>query len=527
MTGEPASADALLALAGQRAGAGDMTAAMSSLRRAAAIEPTLWTAWHSLATVHRTRPGGSLALTSQRRAYVLGATSPLCLLQLATLEALDGNADAARMHLAASLDAEPELARYVPNDVVMAAARAERIHAAALLAEYIVTRDPALEGAPEALHFARARLTKTAGDVRDVIRRWSASGNPAYHPVDADRHRRTPGHVLIRGWGTGFWAEIFHVANNVAFAEISGRTPHVYWGEEVRYRGAGCTNAWEQYYEPLTPIATVDLERAATSVFPRFWTPGTLFGSDAYRHIRPLAGNPRGIGALAALNRSEALVVADGFVDIGDVLAWTPAGHPWASVPLLDILREIFSRFRLKPSVSDIISGLASQLFSGPTIAVHARSQSLGKNHEALEGREITLGSYFPQLDRWVAADPAAKLFVLTDSEGAIAAFGERYGRARIVTLDRARIPLETDGYAGRDLPRTSDVGFDKSIDGYRLGLEVLADAYLATWCDRFIGDGASSVSCAVLTLKRWRDEDVFLIRRNVYLERRHWKSLA
>jgi hypothetical protein len=191
------------------------------------------------------------------------------------------------------------------------------------------------------------------------------------------------------------------------------------------------------------------------------------------------------------------------------------------------VLREIFGRFRLKTKVSEIVSGLASTLFSGPMIAVHARSQSLGKNLEALEGREISLASYFPQLDIWLAINPAAKLFVLTDSEGAIAAFGERYGHTRVVTLDRARIPIDQDGYAGRDLPRTSDVGFDTSIDGYRLGLEVLIDAYLAARCDRFIGDGASSVSCAVLNLKRWRDEDTFLIRQNVYLERRHWKSLA
>lgn len=432
------------------------------------------------------------------------------------------------MHLKAALEAAPHLARYAPNEVVMAAVRSGQVSTAAILAEDIVARDPALAGAPEALHFARARLAKTTSEVREVVRRWSASRVPAYHPVDADRRQRDPGYVLIRGWGTGFWAEVFHVANNVAFAEIAGRVPCVYWGEEVRYRGAACANAWEQFFEPLSPIPFGELERAAVSVFPRFWTPRTLFSSEPYRHIETFRGNTLGIGALGALNRAEALIVADGFVDISDVLAWTPAGHPWASMSKLEVFREIFtSRFRLTSEINAVVSDLAAKVLSGPTIAVHARSQSQGKNYEAMEGREITLAPYFSQVDLWLDADPAAKLLLLTDSRGAVAAFGERYGRARVTTLERARLPNHQDSYAARDLPKASDVGLDMSLDGYTLGLEVLVDAYLAARCDRFIGDGASSVSCAILNLKHWRDDEVFLIRRNVYLERAHWKTPA
>lgn len=527
MTGDPNLADSLSALASQRASAGDMASAMSLLRRAAALDPVPWTTWHSLATLYRAQPGAPSALASQRRAYALGATGPLCMLQLAILEALGGSADAARTHLAAALDAAPDLAKHVPNDVVMATVRSGRFLESAMLAEDLVARLPGLDGAPEALHFTRARLARTASEVAAVVAGWGTSRDRALHPTDAERRRRAAGHVLIRGWGAGFWAEIFHVANVMAFAEITGRIPSVYWGEEVRYRGTAHANAWDQYFEPLSPVDRAELERAAVDVLPRSWKPETLFGSDPYRHIKALRGNPLGMGPLAALNRSESLIVADGFVDIGDVLAWTPEGHPWASMPTLDVFREIFARFRLKPEVNGIVSGLASKLLSGPTIAVHARSQSQGKNLEALEGREISLEMYFPQVDCWLEADPAAKLFILTDSEGAIAAFGERYGLARVVTLERARIPGAQDGYAGRALPRFSDVGFDMSIDGYGLGLEVLVDAYLAARCYRFIGDGASSVSCAVLNLKRWPNEDTYLIRQNVYLERRHWKTLA
>lgn len=504
-----------------------MASALSLLRVAAALEPERWTTWHSLGTVHRAQRDDTLALISQRRAHILGADNPLCRLQLTILEALGGHSDAARAHLRATLDAAPDLAKYAPNDVVMATARAGKTLTAALLAEDLVVRLPALAGAPEALHFTRARLAKTAGDIQNVIARWGTGSGP-YHPDDAQRRQRAPGYVLIRGWGTGFWAEVFHAANNLAFAEITGRIPFVYWGEEVRYRGAACTNAWEQFFEPVAPIDLAELERAGAGVFPRSWTPETLFSSEPYRHIGAFAGNPLGIGALSALNRPEPLVVADGFVDISDVLAWTPAAHRWASLPKIDVFREIFSaRFRLKPAVSEAISALASRLFSGPMIAVHARSQSQGKNNEALEGLAVTMELHFAQTDRWLDADRRARLFLLTDSESAVAAFRERYGPARIVTLDRARVSKEQDSYAGLGLPRVSDVGFDMGIDGYSLGLEVLTDAYLAARCDRFIGDGASAVSCAILNLKRWPDEDVFLIRQNVYLERCHWKTPA
>jgi hypothetical protein len=51
-------------------------------------------------------------------------------------------------------------------------------------------------------------------------------------------------------------------------------------------------------------------------------------------------------------------------------------------------------------------------------------------------------------------------------------------------------------------------------IDGRRLAIEVIFDAYLAARCDAFVGDGASGVSNAVCRLKAWPEGTVTLFRR-------------
>lgn len=59
-----------------------------------------------------------------------------------------------------------------------------------------------------------------------------------------------------------------------------------------------------------------------------------------------------------------------------------------------------------------------------------------------------------------------------------------------------------------------------RSSDGYRLGVEVLIDAYLAARCQWFVGDGASGVSCAIAHLKEWPSDALHLVRQNVFAER-------
>lgn len=224
------------------------------------------------------------------------------------------------------------------------------------------------------------------------------------------------------------------------------------------------------------------------------------------------AGNRQGISGIAALNRSEPIAVADGYVEMADVLSWAAPAHPLAGTDALSAFRRMFAdRIRLRPELAEAVRASARELFAGQVaIAVHFRAQHVFKERELLEGRSLTFADYFSVVDAWLQREPVAKLFLISDFMGAVEAFRRRYG-ARLIAQNRIRL-----SDAGR-----IDVGLDLQTDGTSLAREVLMDAYLAASCDYFVGDGASGVSCSISFLKSWPPERLALLRQNVLVNRR------
>jgi len=143
-------------------------------------------------------------------------------------------------------------------------------------------------------------------------------------------------------------------------------------------------------------------------------------------------------------------------------------------------------------------------------MGLHYRARQPHKAAESLERQSLTIEAYFDHADRFVAAHPDGRLFLLCDLIPTVDAFQARYGD-RVVFLPRQRMAEASH----------QDVGFDQTLSGHRLALEVLEDAYLAAECDYFLGDGASGVSCSIAVLKDWPEGRMRLLRRNVFQERR------
>jgi hypothetical protein len=453
-----------------------------------------------------------------RRAGACGGDKQTLAGKAFALEASAGSLDRAESLLDDLLNGDAD-ALDAALTVVFDLAAKVRIADAAILTEGMVRRCPDYWPATSYLHLLRCHIAKSADDVGRVRRRWGRSGR--FHPVDLDRQRTGPGYLLIRGYDVGFWGEVNHVATNMALADIVGREPVVYWGREVRYRIGDEGNAWPLFFEPVSSATEPQVEQAAAALFPGYWTREALLGSE---HVSAREtptefgprmqhrGNKDGSGGLAALGRPEPVAVADAYADMCDVLAWAAPQHPLANAEPLAVYRDIFAR-RIRPRAELIerVNRLRAELFGdAPSIAVHTRGH--GKPGESLEGAASGQGAYFAVLDRWCAEQPSAQIFLLTDVTDAVSAFRQRYGN-RLVTLDAARISVA-------EVKRLGDVGSDADQDGYRLGIEVLIDAYLAACCDRFVGDGASGVSCSIVHLKDWPAADLHLVRRNVFAER-------
>ena len=203
-----------------------------------------------------------------------GEPDALNLLGLLALGTETAGVAAALIGRAIVLDGQAALFRFNLGNVLSSAGRTED---AARTYERALDLQPGHEGAARNLGVARVHLATSPEAVARSRRRWGTADDATYHPIDARRRAESgPGHLLIRGWGCGFWGEVNHVAVQLALAEIMGREPIVYWGSELRYRAPGIENAWEAYFEPVSGVDMAAIEGQRPACFPGQWATGNL-----------------------------------------------------------------------------------------------------------------------------------------------------------------------------------------------------------------------------------------------------------
>ncbi|MBM3547334.1 MAG: hypothetical protein FJX54_10290 [Alphaproteobacteria bacterium] len=477
----PVTAETLLeilrsAVAEHRLGRG--AEASARYRQVLALEPSVADAWHLL---------GLLASDAGRAG-------------IATL--LVGRA--------ITLDERAVLYRFNLGNVLNSAGRIED---AAVALERVIDRQPDHEPSVRNLGGILARLAFNPEAVRRSRRRWGTSDDATFHAKDEYRRAHSgPGYLLIRGWGCGFWGEVAHAAIQLALADIMGRAPLVYWGSEFHYRCPGFENAWDAYFEPVSETSQATLSSGTQDYFPKHWTAANLWTS----RVKPMQQspplNPYGLIALPGLNRTESIVVADGYVEMSDVLPWAAPRHPLFGSSADKAFRMMLQqRIRLKPAIQVRIDALARGIVTGsPVMAVHFRAQNDHKSGESLERAAVHPENYFADIDLFLRSNPDGRVLLITDVETAVDEFRMRLG-GRLIVLPRQRVAHGSQ----------FDIGLDHSRNLYSLALEVIEDVYLAARCDAFLGDGASGVSCTIAALKDWPEGRIKLLRRNVFLERR------
>ena len=306
--------------------------------------------------------------------------------------------------------------------------------------------------------------------------------------------------LVIRAWGAGFWADVWHTVLGLAFAEATGRTPIIHWGRECRYRRAGIEDAWRLYFEPVSPHTIATAEAEGLSIFPPKWTKANL------REIRvnKAAGEWSSFSGLYLMNRREDVCVYDFFTEPDELLPWLAPDHPL----VLDLetgVKQLYRRYvRLAAPLKEEVDRFAARLIGRrPTLAVHYRTQSPGKVLEASDMSALRLDTFAESIDRYLAAHPDAGIYLLTDFLPAVDFFRDRYGD-RVSTRNVTRVKQSQDG----------SIELNQRYDGIVLGREVVLDTYLATRCDALLGDGASGVSGATSWLKDWPEGSVTLLRK-------------
>jgi len=334
--------------------------------------------------------------------------------------------------------------------------------------------------------------------VRLLLRQQSAAA--ASNPSTTQER-----YLLIQAWGFGFWSDVDHVLGSILLAQITGRTPLVYWGGNSLFTADRSANAWEQFFEPVSSLTLDALERPGLSFFPPKWSALNLRAGAVNQNEGPGSRT----GAIYLLDRPETVTVADFHVALYGLLPYVPPGHPFHGQDALAVYRTLACRY-LRPTravLREVDEFHERHLAGSPFVAVHFRGSDKHREDKRID--QIN-AQYFEHVDRIAGEHAEWRVFLLTDSASAAAAFRERYGD-RLVSADVER--------------SSTDVGVHKTpgavADGARRGREVLCDALLAARADHFIGNGGSNVSCMVLNLKQWDESQVTLLAPNGLMRHR------
>ena len=311
--------------------------------------------------------------------------------------------------------------------------------------------------------------------------------------------RPGPRYLLAREWSAGFWSDVDHALGMCLLAEITGRTPLVWWGTQSRFSADAASNAWENFFAPVSAATLRDLQAPRLHAFPAKWQGRPLAGPITARWT----GAGSRLAALDMLERDEEILVSDFHNGLKAILPWLPDTHPLAGASLADAYRSLARKY-LRPH-PEIMAGVerfaAAHFGAAPVLGVHVRGSD--KVEEVGELERI-LAAYFVRVDERLARRPGIRLFLLTDDERVRAFYAQRYGD-RLIATDCTR--------------SSSNVGvhYLKSRDPVRTGIEVMLDTYLAARCTEFIGLGYSNVSLYASYLKDWPPGSCLLLDANAH----------
>ncbi len=298
---------------------------------------------------------------------------------------------------------------------------------------------------------------------------------------------------LIPAWGYGFWSDMHHVVIQALLAELLGRHPIVYWGDNSLYKSSEARlNYFEQFFEPIGAECLPSLS-VARGYYPPVW--------DHQSHLRGVVSKWSGdYGRLASPSffaRSEEVTVAEFYTPLSDIIPWIDPNHPYRAMDEESLYRLAFSRFArpLKRYINATDAFEKQHMQGARWVAIHMRGTD-----KILETPNLApmLQLTHSKLSQLLAKEADLRFFMLTDSVPLLAHFNERYPGRLLVTNSTRR----------DDTRGVHTVG----DDGFKLGFEILLESLIALRCDYFVGSVETNVALAISSLKEWPKDRLHLL---------------
>jgi len=300
--------------------------------------------------------------------------------------------------------------------------------------------------------------------------------------------------LLIREIGAGLWNEIHHVLTQLLAAEILQRIPVVYWGRGSLYASSDGSNAFEQFFQPISGYGVHDLAKEEYSFCPECWNSGNILNPAP---MFPGGDNHAVVSLLAECGAD--VCVRDTYVGIERIIPLIPKKHPLHGLNCRDLFYHLIHRYiHLNNEAQEFIDAFYDENMKGTAfLAVHIRSSD--KIVEVQHLHELN-GRYALEIEKVLRANPGIRIFLMTDCIEILEEYKKRYGDLLIHTECR-RVPKNGRG-----------VHFQEYPDNKLKGFEIIRDTWLAARCDFFIGNGYSNVSAAISELKNWASDRIKLL---------------
>lgn len=164
----------------------------------------------------------------------------------------------------------------------------------------------------------------------------------------------------------------------------------------------------------------------------------------------------------------------------------------------MDRLSFIWRKYiSLQPVFEMYLNKRVSELLGkSKVIGAHVRGADWRKMRISGHPVAATEEEYIKEIETIVEKKGYDRVFLATDSEGTLEKFQQIFGEKLLYFPEIKRTPKD----------KSSLVIFDESNDPYRLGAEILLDAFTLAACDGLIA-GVSYVSYGVQIIKKSRDE--------------------
>ncbi len=267
--------------------------------------------------------------------------------------------------------------------------------------------------------------------------------------------------LLINTTGDGFWYDMHHTLSNLLLAELTQRIPVIYWGSKSMYSTEDASNAFEQYFLPLSKYGMDEL--------------------------------------VENINHNENIEIANKYTDIDSIICRMDEACPYFGLNSVEVYRIMLKKYiRLRPEVEKEIDDFYTINMKGKDIiSVHIRGSD-----KILEVSHLhELNKLYPaKINNYLKERPEACIFLMTDCKDILAEYKNIYGD-RLINTDCKRV-----------LKNGGGVHFQEYVNNKLKGIEIIKDTWLAAKSDYFIGNGFSNVSRAVCELKDWQNQNVTLL---------------